>query len=146
MILTTTSYMDTREITLASRSENITIVEKLIDELCDKYKIQEEYYGNILIALTEAVNNAIFHGNRQDPDKNVKLKFSASNESLIFIIEDEGPGFDYENLPDPTSPENLEKPNGRGVFLMRNLADAVSFSDNGRIVEIHFNNLNKKVA
>jgi serine/threonine-protein kinase RsbW len=138
--------MDTREITLASRSENITIVEKLIDELCDKYKIHEEYYGNILIALTEAVNNAIFHGNRQDPDKNVKLKFMASHENLVFIIEDEGPGFDYENLPDPTSPENLEKPNGRGVFLMRNLADEVSFSDNGRIVEIHFNNLDKHVA
>ena len=53
-------------------------------------------------------------------------------------IKDEGEGFDFNNLPDPTAPENLEKPTGRGVFLMKNLSDLVVFSDNGSVVEIHF--------
>jgi serine/threonine-protein kinase RsbW len=57
---------------------------------------------------------------------------------LFFRITDQGAGFDFENVPDPTAPENLEKPNGRGVFLMRQLADECTFSDEGRIVELRF--------
>ena len=132
-------------IEFSSQGENITIVEKLIDELCEKHNIPEEHYGNILIALTEAANNAIYHGNRNDPDKTVTLKYEASPKKFFFRIEDEGPGFDFENVPDPTSPENLEKPNGRGVFLMRHLSDEMNFLDNGRIVEIIFSNLTKPV-
>jgi serine/threonine-protein kinase RsbW len=56
----------------------------------------------------------------------------------MFIISDEGTGFDYYNLPDPTAPENLEKETGRGVFLMKELADQVIFSENGRVVEMYF--------
>ncbi len=128
-----------------SKGENITIVERLVDELCEKYKVQEEHYGNILIALTEAVNNAIYHGNKQDSEKNVNLQYEASEDRFFFRIEDEGPGFDYENVPDPTSPENLEKPNGRGVFLMKHLSDQLEFQDGGRIVEIAFSNLSKPI-
>ena len=129
-----------------SRGENITIVERLVDQLCDQYTVSEEYYGNILIAITEAVNNAIYHGNRLDEAKNVIVRYSASKDRFTFVIEDDGPGFDYENIPDPTSPENLEKPNGRGVFLMRHLADEVEFSNNGSTVELTFNNLSKPVS
>ena len=125
-------------ITFKSQTENIAIVEKLVDEVCEQYKIKEDFYGNILISLTEAVNNAIVHGNKLDPDKNVSVSYSADAYMLKFIITDEGPGFDYDNLPDPTAPENIEKPNGRGVFLMKNLADHCSFKDDGRIVEMEF--------
>jgi len=144
MTLTDTTQMET--LTFPSKGENITMVERLIDELCDSYKIQEEHYGNILIALTEAVNNAIYHGNRQDPEKSVTVQYEATSDTFFFRIEDEGPGFDFENVPDPTSPENLEKPNGRGVFLMRNLSDEIRFLDDGRIVEISFTNLAKPVS
>ncbi len=133
-------------ITFASHGENITIVERLIDELCETHQIQEEHYGNILIALTEAVNNAIYHGNKQDPDKVVKVQYEAGEDRFFFRIEDDGPGFDYENVPDPTSPENLEKPNGRGVFLMRHLSDDIQFLDEGRIVEMEFKDLKKPVG
>lgn len=122
----------------ASSTENIRIVENLVDELVAEYSINEEFYGNILIALTEAVNNAIVHGNKLDPDKQVMLTCKAEDNKLIFEIEDEGPGFDYDNLPDPTAPENIEKPNGRGVFLMRNLADDCEFIDDGRVVKLEF--------
>jgi serine/threonine-protein kinase RsbW len=128
-----------------SEGKNITIVERLIDELCEEHKIPEEHYGNILIALTEAANNAIYHGNKQDPEKQVKIAYEANAKKFFFRIEDEGPGFDFENIPDPTSPENLEKPNGRGVFLMRHLADDIEFEDDGRVVEITFSDLSKPV-
>ena len=126
---------------ITSKVENIALVEKMIDDICDSYKVGEENYGNILIALTEAVNNAITHGNSKDPEKEVKLSFWPTENALKFKIVDEGPGFDYENLPDPTSPENIEKPNGRGVFLMKNLADEVAFEDNGAVVELSFNHI-----
>ena len=129
---------EAREISIQSQLENIALVEKMIDGLCEVYNISEEHYGNILISLTEAVNNAIVHGNRLDPDKKVMLSYEADNNTLKFTIEDEGPGFDYENLPDPTAPENIEKPHGRGVFLMRNLADKCDFLEDGRVVELEF--------
>jgi serine/threonine-protein kinase RsbW len=88
--------------------------------------------------VTEAVNNAIRHGNRNDPKLNVALSLMLENDLIKFRVEDEGQGFDYHHLPDPTSPENLEKPGGRGIFLMKHLSDEVEFQDNGRVVELSF--------
>ncbi len=121
-----------------SRMENMTLVEKFIDDVCEDYNINEDYYGNILIALTEAVNNAIRHGNKLDPEKNITVTFDSRGNVLLFAVEDEGSGFNFDTLPDPTDPANIEKPHGRGVFLMRNLADEVTFDNNGRRVELHF--------
>jgi len=125
-------------ISFESKTENIRIAERLVDDLCEKHNISEDHYGNILIALTEAVNNAIVHGNKLDETKVVTVRTFTEGENLKFKIEDEGPGFNYDSLPDPTAPENIEKPHGRGVFLMRNLADTCSFEDEGRIVELAF--------
>jgi serine/threonine-protein kinase RsbW len=144
MTITESAKMETLE--FASKGENITIIERLVDDLCERHHIQEEHYGNILIALTEAVNNAIYHGNKQDPDKKVIVKYHADEDEFQFIIEDEGPGFDFENVPDPTSPENIEKPNGRGVFLMRHLSDEIGFDDDGRIVQLAFKSLSKPIS
>jgi serine/threonine-protein kinase RsbW len=122
--------------------ENLTLVEKLIDDVCSQYKINEDNYGNILVALTEAVNNAICHGCKSNPSKTVKVSFGAENNELIFEVQDEGEGFDFDHLPDPTAPENIEKPNGRGVFLMRNLADTVNFEEHGKKVTLKFKAFN----
>jgi serine/threonine-protein kinase RsbW len=127
-----------QELSFKSKPENIAIVERLIDEICEKHSVIEEHYGDILIAMTEGVNNAIVHGNKLDTRKNVSVEYETRKKDLFFRITDEGPGFDYDNLPDPTAPENLERPNGRGVFLMRNLADECTFEDDGRVVEIVF--------
>ncbi|MBL4586635.1 MAG: ATP-binding protein [Flavobacteriales bacterium] len=131
--------MEKQSLNFNSKADNIIIAEKLVDDVCAKFKVNEDYYGNILIAVTEAVNNAINHGNRQNPEKKVHLDFMGENSSLKFVVTDEGEGFDHENLPDPTDPANLEKISGRGVFLMRNLADEVEFSENGTKVEMLFN-------
>jgi len=127
-----------QELSFQSKPENIAIVERLIDEMCEQHSVIEEHYGDILIAMTEGVNNAIVHGNKLDINKSVSVEYEKRGKDLFFRISDEGAGFDYENLPDPTSPENLERPNGRGVFLMRNLADECLFEDNGRIIELVF--------
>ncbi|HCA82383.1 MAG TPA: ATP-binding protein [Flavobacteriales bacterium] len=127
-----------KEIHFPSRIENLTLVEKMIDEVCEQFKVNQDHYGNILIALTEAVNNAILHGNKQDPGKNITLCFENKDQDLLFMVQDEGNGFNFQDLPDPTDPANIEKPNGRGVFLMRNLADEVTFSSDGRRVQLRF--------
>ncbi len=133
-------YATRNELDLPSSLDNLPQVEKFIDEACESYHIDQDLYGNILIAVTEAVNNAIQHGNQKDPEKTFTVSFEPEEElqKIRFRIEDEGDGFDHENVPDPTAPENLEKPFGRGIFLMRNLADEVEFYDGGRIVELTF--------
>lgn len=133
--------MDTcaQTINLPSTTASISRVEQLIDAICEDYHINEDYYGNMLIAVTEAVNNAIQHGNQRDSNKQFMVSVEHKDDHhLCFKVEDQGIGFDYNNLPDPTDPDNIEKPHGRGVFLMRNLADEVNFHDNGRIVELSF--------
>jgi len=130
--------MEQHRLKIASKSENLALVEKLIDEVCEAYNIGEDNYGNILIALTEAVNNAILHGNKGNPEKNVDISFDSGKDWIKFMVKDEGPGFDHSQLPDPTAPENIEKPSGRGIFLMRNLADKVEFFDDGRTVSLNF--------
>ncbi len=129
---------ENEKISISSKAENIILVEKMIDNLCSHFNINEDFYGNILVAITEAVNNAIYHGNQSNPDKHIEISFKASPDLVSFIVKDEGTGFSYSNLPDPTNPENIEKPNGRGVFLMRNLADNVSFEENGSKVTLDF--------
>jgi serine/threonine-protein kinase RsbW len=107
--------------------------------LFDKYGIDPELYPNILISLTEAVNNAIQHGNQNDVSKVVSVSCDKVQTVLYCEISDEGPGFDPNALPDPTAPENLEKPGGRGVFLMRQLSDRVFYKNNGSTVTLEFN-------
>lgn len=130
--------MDAIKIQIPSLSENIRIIESFIDNAKDQYNFTDDIYGNIMIAVTESVNNAIVHGNKSDKSKNVHLSLSLEDNQVKFVIEDEGSGFDYDNLPDPTAPENLEKPGGRGIFLMKNLCDEVSFGENGKKVELSF--------
>ena len=125
-------------IDIPALSENIRMIESFIDNAKEKFHLDDDIYGNIMIAVTEAVNNAIKHGNNSDASKNVSLSLNLEDTLIKFLIEDEGKGFDYHTLPDPTSPENLEKPGGRGIFLMRHLSDEVKFRDSGRIVELSF--------
>ena len=126
------------KVQIPSLPENIRIVESFIDNAKDKFNISEDMYGNIMVAVTESVNNAILHGNKGDKTKNVHLSLSMNEKEIKFTVEDEGTGFDYANLDDPTAPENLTKPGGRGIFLMQALCDKVVFEKNGSIVEMYF--------
>ena len=130
--------MNQVKIQIPSIIENIRIVESFIDNSKEKFQIEDDIYGNIMVAVTESVNNAIRHGNKFDKDKNVFLSLHVAPDHLKFEVEDEGSGFDTESLPDPTAVENLENPGGRGIFLMRNLCDEVKFTNNGKNVQLTF--------
>lgn len=126
------------DLSIPSDFVSINKVENLIDDVCTRLKVNEDYYGNVLIAVTEAVNNAIQHGNNMRSDLEVGLAVSDKETDFCFSIKDQGEGFDFNNLPDPTSPENIEKEDGRGIFLMKTLAEEVEFEDGGSSVNIYF--------
>ncbi|WP_304516943.1 ATP-binding protein [Cecembia rubra] len=130
--------MKSIKISIPSLIENIKIIESFIDNAREKYAINDDIYGNIMISVTECVTNAIVHGNKLDGNKIVDLELHLDDNQVQFVIKDEGSGFDYEHLADPTAPENLEKSGGRGIFIMRHLTDEVKFDDNGRIVILTF--------
>lgn len=127
-----------KEITISSKTENVSKIEKFVDELSEQYNLGTEKYGNILVAVIEGTNNAIIHGNKLDENKPVSISCLRNEKGLVFSIKDQGSGFNYSNIPDPTAEENIENPHGRGIFLMRNLADKVSYNESGNVVELFF--------
>jgi serine/threonine-protein kinase RsbW len=128
-----------RELNIASKVESLREVEKLVDEVSSRCKLSSEKYGNVLIATLEAANNAILHGNKLDENKDVNILFYWTKRVLNLTVTDQGKGFDFKSIPDPTSPDNVQKVNGRGVFLMEKLSDKIDFVENGRIVKLEFN-------
>ncbi len=85
----------------------------------------------VRLALEEALVNAIKHGNRMDPDKSVQIDWALSDAGVRVVIEDEGEGFDVTDVPDPTDDENLDKPGGRGIMLMRSFMSLVEYNESG---------------
>jgi serine/threonine-protein kinase RsbW len=126
-------------IEIDSDLSNLSIIESLIDKLCVSIHMNEDLYGNVLISVTEAFNNAVIHGNLLVHTKKVLLEVFEDDASFSFKISDFGIGFNFLDIPDPTSPENLEKENGRGIFLIKNLSDDISFTNNGSTIIIKFN-------
>ncbi len=123
---------------LPSKMESLTALENLIEELSDRYNIADDTFANMMTCLNEVFVNAIVHGNKLQADKKVIINAEVDNRRVIWTVTDEGPGFDYNKLPDPTAPENLEKEAGRGVFIIKQLADQCVFNAAGNEVELHF--------
>ncbi len=123
---------------LPSTGESITQLEVLIENIADKYHVSEDTFANMMTCLNEALINAIKHGNKMDPEKKVIINADVEPKRIIWTVTDEGPGFDYNNLPDPTAAENLENLTGRGVFIIKHLADQCIFNAKGNEVELHF--------
>ena len=127
------------KLTLTSNLTNITIVERFVEEISEHYNLNNTYFGNILLTLTEAFKNAVIHGNQNDFNKKVTILFDAGQKGLSFIVSDEGNGFDFDSVPSPLDVEDdAEAEKGRGLFLIRSLSDDVKFTDNGRTVEMVF--------
>lgn len=123
---------------LPSKEESITQLEELIEDICDRYNVGEDTFANMMTCLNEALINAIKHGNKMDPDKKVIINADVDSKRIIWTVTDEGPGFDYVHLADPTAPENLEALTGRGVFIIKHLADQCIFNAAGNEIELHF--------
>ena len=125
-------------LTIPSIPGRISEVESFLQRAISNCNINPDRYPDMLISLTEAVNNAIIHGNKQDEDKMVKIQMVQLKSQFKITVTDEGGGFDLDDVPDPTAPENIECCGGRGVYIMSRLADSISFQDNGSTVEMHF--------
>ncbi len=126
-------------ILLQSDVKNINVVEKLIDDISTKYNLHSDIYGKLLLAVVEGVNNAIVHGNKLDSTLTVDVSYEVTDDLIQFVIKDQGNGFNFDSIPDPTLPENIEKSHGRGIFLMNHLADTIEFEENGSKVILSFN-------
>lgn len=130
-----------RNIKIESRIVNIRLVENAIDEATNEIGISKDNYGKILVSTLEAVNNAILHGNKLTAEKFVDIEISFKNNELVITVTDEGLGFIPEKVPDPTTPDNIESVNGRGVFLMSHLADELNYNETGNAVTMIFKNI-----
>jgi len=123
---------------LPSKPESITQLELLIEQIADKHQVSEDTFANMMTCLNEIAINAIVHGNKLDESKKVIVNADVDAKRVIWTITDEGEGFDYDHLPDPTAEENLENLTGRGVFIVKQLADQCIFNTKGNEVELHF--------
>ena len=118
-----------REISLASRLESVEEAAIAADEFAKKVGLQDEFIYAVDLAVRESVANAVKHGNKFDESKHVKLTFEDTGEVFEVTVRDYGTGFNPEDIPDPTDPENLLKANGRGILFMNAFMDEVSWSN-----------------
>jgi serine/threonine-protein kinase RsbW len=112
---------------IGSRFENIELVQLILRGSLERLGLDEDNRHWIDVAVREAVANAIKHGNRQDPGKQVQVDLAMEGDSLVIRVQDEGVGFDPSHLEDPLAPENLLKPNGRGIFYMKSFMDQIEY-------------------
>lgn len=130
-----------KRIKIESAVGNLRVVENAIDEATVLLGISQDNYGKIMVSAMEAVNNAILHGNKLNPEKIVDIEISYKSDKLNITVTDEGPGFRPDKVPDPTTPENIEALNGRGIYLMSHLADKIVYSEKGNSVTMTFKNI-----
>ncbi|MCL5268849.1 MAG: ATP-binding protein [Bacteroidetes bacterium] len=116
-----------KHIIIKTRNDTIKEAETKLKAILVGIDISETEEHNLLVSASEAVNNAVTHGNKNDPAKNVILNLDYADDEITLSIEDEGGGFNPEGLPDPLLPENLLKPSGRGIHIMKSLMDSVRF-------------------
>lgn len=138
LINKTLKTMNKLSLTIASELTNLREVEHFIEKTIKEFELPEHIRGKITLSIREAVNNSILYGNKRDSQKLVKLTVVRNRKKVIFTIEDEGEGFDFKSIPDPTTPENLEKATGRGLYLMTHLTDELLFAKNGAMVIMIF--------
>ena len=126
-------------IKIQSIIKNIGQVEFFFNSLFKEFRFSRKTYCRIYLSCTEAVNNAIIHGNKANSERFVKISFEDKPSFFLVKIEDEGLGFDYNMVPDPRIPANIGKESGRGIFIMKEYADKVIFENNGASVLLIFN-------
>ena len=129
------------ELRFDSKPENIAVVERLIDQISEDHGIIPEHYGNVFIAMTEGVNNAIVHGNKLDPEKSVSVSCAIDEKNLVFRIPTKVLDSTTTTFPTPRHPKTSRSPTAAVCSLMRHLADECAFEDDGRIVELTFSNV-----
>ncbi|GAA5522934.1 ATP-binding protein [Aliifodinibius salicampi] len=129
---------DQKTLSIPSSYEALEQLEPFVIELQQWASFSDEDQNRIMLALSEAVNNAIVHGNDLQEDKTVTISASYQDRQLDISVMDEGKGFDPESIPNPLKEQNLLNEGGRGVYLMKQYADNVIFTKNGSKVTMNF--------
>jgi serine/threonine-protein kinase RsbW len=127
------------DLIISSQLGNISKVRFFLDKVFIESGLDRSNFNRVLLGLCEAVNNSIVHGNKLDENKNVFITVLLKKNQLYVEVKDEGNGFPFECINDPTCFENLKKENGRGIFLIRNMADDMKYSEGGSFVMIKYN-------
>ena len=125
---------------LNTLEQGYRVADALLESLQGKGYSEATVFA-VRLAIEEALNNAIRHGNAMDPAKTAELVYEVTDERVDIRIRDEGPGFNYQDVPDPTLDENLDKPTGRGLMLIRAYMDTVEYNEKGN--ELHMVKFNK---
>jgi serine/threonine-protein kinase RsbW len=115
------------KIAIGSRFDHIDLISVVVDDALGRLGLDEDARHWVGIAIREAVANAIKHGNQQDPDKQVEVELAVAGDEAVIRVFDNGDGFVPTEVADPLAPENLLKPNGRGIFYMKNFMDEIVY-------------------
>ncbi len=124
--------------TIPSDTQEVSQVDAFVDRITNIYMLPDEVSGNIRLTLTEAVVNAIVHGNKEDSAKKVSITLRKQRKQLSIIVADEGKGFNPDTVPDPTTEERRGLCGGRGIYLMRHFSNRCNFKEGGTCVEMTF--------
>ena len=116
-------------IAIGSRYDHIDLIQVVVDDALGRLGLDDDSRHWVSIAVREAVANAIKHGNQQDPEKEVQVELALEGDEAVIRVEDRGQGFDPAKVGDPLSPENLLRPNGRGIFYMKSFMDEITYDN-----------------
>jgi serine/threonine-protein kinase RsbW len=119
--------VETTELSLPSRIETVATAAAAVAEFIGRFGVSDDAAFGIDMAVREAVTNAVLHGNHQDESKTVDIVLKSSPDAVEISVHDQGPGFNPEDVPDPTANENILKTSGRGIFFMRTFMDEVDW-------------------
>lgn len=127
-----------KELVLKSTYEELDKLEGFLNDLQKDLEFNDEFYARLMLTVSEAATNGVVHGNELDSSKKVILKADYNGELLVITTQDEGSGFNPEEVADPLAVENILKTSGRGVFLMGEYADSVEYQNGGKKLILEF--------
>lgn len=123
-------------LSIKSDQKELKKVEKFLSSIFEKRSLPKECFNKVLLCISEAVVNSIEHGNKNDQQKTVDIEINCDRGNICIEISDEGEGFDYQNIENPTSKNNIKKESGRGIFIIKSLCNNLEFRNQGKSVEI----------
>ncbi len=136
-VMTTHGASGKVDLTIPAKLEYLDLVDNVVEALNELMHFDEEEKTAVSISIVEAGTNAIQHGCRNGGECQIEMNFQVGPDALTVVVHDPGPGFDPDSLPDPTSPENLLRERGRGIYIMRQMMDEVEFRfDRGTTVRL----------
>lgn len=124
---------------IKSDTSELKKVEYFLDDIFTRYNLSKKHFNKLYLCVSEAVINAVKHGNKYDLSKTVTLKIGCLTNELSVCIEDEGDGFDSSELQNPTVDENIRKESGRGIFIIKTISENIKFNEKGNCIQFKIN-------